>query len=54
MILSMFVVLFSLSLAMGEEVEIPLENGVMVLGVDNFQQAIDANSMVLVEFYAPW
>jgi len=54
MILSLFVVLFSLSLAMGEEVDIPLEDGVMVLGVDNFQQAIDANSMVLVEFYAPW
>eukprot|EP00090_Calanus_glacialis_P031723 TRINITY_DN52718_c0_g1_i1.p1 TRINITY_DN52718_c0_g1~~TRINITY_DN52718_c0_g1_i1.p1 ORF type:complete len:493 (-),score=188.68 TRINITY_DN52718_c0_g1_i1:46-1446(-) len=39
---------------MGEEVDIPLEDGVMVLGGDNFQAALDANSMVLVEFYAPW
>jgi len=54
MLLSLFVVVFSLSLALGEEVDIPLEDGVMVLGVDNFQQAIDANPMVLVEFYAPW
>jgi len=34
--------------------EIPLEGGVMVLGEDNFQAALEANAMVLVEFYAPW
>merc|ERR1711892_1069405 len=38
----------------GEEVDIPMEEGVMVLGNDNFQAALDANSMDLVEFYAPW
>ena len=43
-----------LSLSMGEEVDIPLEDGVMVLGEDNFQAALDANSLILVEFYAPW
>jgi len=33
---------------------IPLEEGVMVLTTDNFQAAVTDNSMVLVEFYAPW
>ena len=48
------VVLLCLSASYGEEAEIPLEDGVMVLGNDNFQAAIDANSLILVEFYAPW
>ena len=34
--------------------EVVLEEGVMVLDTDNFQGAITDNSMVLVEFYAPW
>merc|ERR1711892_1650697 len=54
MSLSMFVVILCLSLTRGEEVDIPMEEGVMVLGNDNFQEALDANSLVLVEFYAPW
>jgi len=40
------------SFSFGDEIE--LEEGVMVLTEENFQAAIDANSMVLVEFYAPW
>ena len=51
--LSVVAVVLCLSLTMGE-VDIPLEDGVMVLGEDNFQAALDANSLILVEFYAPW
>jgi len=45
---------FSFLLISLSTAEITMEEGVLVLDNDNFQGAIDANSMVLVEFYAPW
>lgn len=34
--------------------EITTEEGVLVLNNDNFQEAVDGNDYLLVEFYAPW
>jgi len=34
--------------------EVKKEEGVAVLNVENFQEVLDANEFVLVEFYAPW
>ena len=33
---------------------ITLEEGVLVLDESNFEEAVEANSQMLVEFYAPW
>merc|ERR1711915_990607 len=40
--------------AMGAVAEIKKEEGVLVLTNDNFQEAVDGNEFILVEFYAPW
>ena len=51
----LLLVLVSVSWAVRAEDElIAIEDGVLVLTEDNFQKAIDANSQILVEFYAPW
>jgi len=43
-----------LALAFCLAAEFPVEDGVLVLGSDNFDAAIKEHKNILVEFYAPW
>jgi hypothetical protein len=43
-----------LSQALFAAANFPVEDGVLVLGQDNFEEAIATHANILVEFYAPW
>jgi protein disulfide-isomerase A1 len=47
-------VLTCLVIALAISVEIPTEDGVLVLGENNIEQAFKDNVYLLVDFYAPW
>ena len=48
------VALFALLIPLVFSAEYPVEEGVLVLGDDNFEDALAEHKQVLVEFYAPW
>ena len=51
--LTMRLILFSFLIGVSVADIVP-EEGVLVLTEENFQEAVDGNEFLLVEFYAPW
>jgi protein disulfide-isomerase A1 len=47
-------ILLLITLSLVASHDFPEEEGVLVLGEDNFDEAIKQNEFLLVEFYAPW
>ena len=49
-----FILIIIISILSTILADLPVEDNVLVLGDDNFDEATTAHSQLLVEFYAPW
>jgi protein disulfide-isomerase A1 len=48
------IAIFCLFASVALSMDLPKEEGVLVLGDDNFEDALKQHPTMLVEFYAPW
>jgi protein disulfide-isomerase A1 len=53
-VIALLLIAFAPAVLVSAADEVPVEDGVLVLGKDNFEKVIADNEHVLVEFYAPW